>query len=180
MSKEHLIYGLVDPRDGQLRYVGKSCSGMARSRAHLTPTELKESNHKARWIRSLLKENLSPFAIILHLVGAREILAEAEVFWIAYFKAMGCPLTNLSGGGEGGRLGVPHSEETKAKLRARALGRVISEETKSKMSASHKSRPWTPEHRANHAASLKGNQHVKGRHWKVEKRGEPQSTIIPS
>ena len=42
--------------------------------------------------------------------------------------------------------GVPHSEETKAKIREKRAGQVITDDTKRKMSESHKAR-WTEEAR---------------------------------
>ena len=52
MSK-FIIYGLTDPRTGEVRYVGKSTSGMNRPRAHRWPTHMRLNTHTAAWVRKL-------------------------------------------------------------------------------------------------------------------------------
>ena len=131
MSMRCFIYGLIDPRDGQLRYVGKSTSGMKRPRSHVSPTHLsKEHTHKANWLRQLLSLGLKPDIEVLETCSSPEELSEAERFFIAYFRMVGANLTNLTdGGGSSGRRlsaevceriarklrGLPQSEETKKK-----------------------------------------------------------------
>lgn len=97
-----LIYGLVDPRDGLLRYIGKSSLGLERAYAHKRPSYLqKDTSYCGNWIRSLLKNHIKYQVVIIQIFNEKEILDEAERHWIKYFKALGFPLTNLTEGGDG-------------------------------------------------------------------------------
>ncbi len=95
------IYGLVDPIDNQLRYIGKSLNGLKAANRHCTPFELNKRSHKNNWIKSVLKQEYRPVLIIIQEFIESDILSQAEIFWIKYFKAMGCQLTNATLGGEG-------------------------------------------------------------------------------
>jgi len=130
-----LIYGLVDPRDGQLRYVGKTKNKLAkRLNEHLVDPA---HNYRTHWLSSLKAQNLVPNAVILQEFTEPEILCDAEIFWIAYFRKMGCPLTNLTDGGEG-TMGRKVSIETRAKIGSSNKGKVRSPELFAKMSAIRK------------------------------------------
>jgi hypothetical protein len=50
-----LIYAMADPRTEELRYVGKSCSGLRRQRQHLCPSTLqsKPKTYCSAWIKSI-------------------------------------------------------------------------------------------------------------------------------
>jgi hypothetical protein len=103
----------------------------------------KDKNHKGNWVRSLLALGQKPEVVVIQELADKAILAEAETFWIAYFKAMGCSLTNHQRGGAG--FTGEHSEETKRKMSAsrrgkqlgnqNCLGRVLADETRAKISA---------------------------------------------
>ncbi len=116
MTSKFLIYGLVDPRDGQLRYVGKSTSGLERPKAHGHPSVLRKSQgYKANWLRLLKSMDLSHSIVIIQEFEDSEILPVAEIYWISYFKGMGCRLTNMTDGGEG-VSGLKRSKNTKSKM----------------------------------------------------------------
>lgn len=76
---KYIIYGLVDPRSGELRYVGKSCSGLKRPKAHLAPSNLKKATHKNNWIRQLLAAGARPDILVIEETDEAG-LVEAEVF----------------------------------------------------------------------------------------------------
>lgn len=119
------IYALVDPRTSECRYVGKTNRIKKRYYEHC----LKKKNTKtSSWIKSL--HPLLPEIIILESLNANWI--EAECFWIAYMKSLGCKLTNLTTGGEG-TDNLPCSEETKVKLRNHNLGKKHRPESLIKM-----------------------------------------------
>lgn len=104
------IYALIDPRDGTVRYVGKSVDVEQRVKAHLCESG---STKKIRWIQSLKRASLTPEIIILaEGFGSWE---HVEVEWIAHFRRLGHDLTNATEGGEG--LHNP-SQETRAKIAA--------------------------------------------------------------
>lgn len=75
---------------------------------------------------------------IVELCETSEILKEREKYWIAFYNSTDRSIGyNMTEGGDG-TFGRKHSEETKEKIRQKALGRKISEETRKKMSNSHK------------------------------------------
>jgi hypothetical protein len=119
---KYIIYGLIDPFIHQLRYIGKSTTGTQRCGEHLKKSSLNHHTHKDNWILSLLQRGKKPEIEILEVLSGPEFLNEAEKFNIAYFKSLGCNLTNHTEGGEG-TFGYTHREETikilseKAKLR---------------------------------------------------------------
>ncbi len=123
-----IVYGLVDPRDGQLRYVGKSCSGKRRARQHANPTRvIKDFTHKGNWVKGLVAVGLRPEIEVLESVVDSQELDEAERFWIAYYRALGCRLTNLTDGGDG-TPGHKKTVETVGRMRASAYQRWGREE----------------------------------------------------
>lgn len=53
--KKCLIYGLIDPIDKQLRYVGKTTRGKRRFAEHFFPSRYKpKAQHIYRWIDKLV------------------------------------------------------------------------------------------------------------------------------
>lgn len=111
-----IIYALVDPRTGEIRYIGKSSSGVRRPRLHTAPSHLKEERtHKANWVRLLLSLGLKPGIQILEEFSSETDLNDAECFWIAQGRGLGWRLTNATKGGEGA-TGCVISEETRARM----------------------------------------------------------------
>lgn len=117
---KYIIYGLTDPDTQEIRYIGKSTSGMKRPMEHKKPCNLKASSHKINWIKSLISNNKQYGIIILESTETPEELDSREIYWIAEYKARGANLTNGTDGGEG------------------ALGREVSEQTKELMSQKRK------------------------------------------
>ena len=141
VAPKFLVYGLIDPRDGQLRYVGKSTSGLARPRQHVQPAFLKrDRRHKGNWVRSLVALGMRPEVEVLEVHESAETLAEAECFYIAYFRSLGCRLTNLTDGGEG-QVGWTPTVETRAKIAMAHRGTPMSEKTKRSIAAALTGRP---------------------------------------
>jgi hypothetical protein len=159
-----LIYGLVDPRTGHLRYVGKSTSGLRRARMHVLPCTLRQTKntHKGHWVQALVDVGLAPQITVLQEVAGPEDLYELEQGWISYFRGLGCPLTNATDGGPGvfGLKRQPPSAETRAKLSAAAKGRVYGPEVRARFSAGQKARNYSPppETRAKMAAAKRGRK----------------------
>lgn len=149
------VYGLVDPRNGRVRYVGWTTDAEYRLKAHILESE-EGTTHKCQWIRSLLENGLVPELKILEQ-GEGDTWSESERWWIKFYREeVGEVLTNATDGGEG------------------SPGRVISEETRRKMSESKQSawkdseyrdlvvskqnagrRPWTDERRERVRSKLK-------------------------
>ena len=91
------IYGLKDPRDGEIYYVGKSNDPRARLSSHLKDNI---NADKVAWIDGLLALNLRPELVVLENVNADKWQA-AERRWIADGHDYGWPLVNISPGGNG-------------------------------------------------------------------------------
>lgn len=158
-----LVYGLVDPRTTMVRYIGKSESGLARPRQHAYPSNRRKALHSARWIDALVRVGLTYTITVLETCTDRVSLCSAEIWWIAFGRACGWPLTNITSGGEGGRVsplsargiaairdahtGRIKSESELEKIRAAATGVIPNDVTRAKMSASHKNRKHTDESR---------------------------------
>lgn len=116
--RSFLVYGLSDPRDGQLRYVGKTIRGLSRRlRTHLYPRFLREKSHKNHWLRALVALGLKPEIEVLEECGSWETMNEAERFHIAYWRYIGAALTNSTAGGEEGfGRGRTHTKDARRKI----------------------------------------------------------------
>lgn len=114
------IYGLVDPRTQQLRYIGKTVRQPVRRLAtHLWQArKSKRKRHVLAWFSALEAEGLTPEIVEIEVVAPFGDWEEAEQFWIAYFRFVGADLCNLTIGGEGAP-GAVISEARREKLRAR-------------------------------------------------------------
>lgn len=151
-KRHHLIYALIDPRNDAVRYVGKSSSGMQRPAEHWQKSRLEQyrDTHSARWVNQLASLGLVYKTVVLEDHVAPEVLADREIWWIAFARAWGCDLTNVTDGGEG-TLGRVRSAEERAKQSATNN----TPEMKAKLKALAQARWADPEYRAKHAASLK-------------------------
>lgn len=178
MAELHLIYGLVDPRTREIRYVGQSSTGMKRPlQEHLA--------HCLKWERMLVRLGLTKEIVILEEcpVGSDPAfwLDETETFYIRFFRAMGARLTNIADGGTGGatRRGMKNSPAHREALRASNIGRSPTDETRKKIGAGQCGRKHTPEHNAKIGAGLRGkkqseaaktaNSESKISYWKSER-----------
>jgi len=125
LKNRYLIYGLKDPNTGEVRYVGKSEQGSMRWVEHIKPSSLKGDNHKSRWIKGLVDVDQYPEMIVLEILKSKEELFNAEAKWVAHYRNIGAPLTNITDGGDGTN-GYTHTPETKDKIRSRKKGRKLS------------------------------------------------------
>lgn len=119
------IYGLVDPSSGHCRYVGKTKHSLqSRLRAHINDAVRRGGEvPRFRWINKLLGSGVEP--AIIELESSVDDWEEAESFWIAYMRSLGCDLLNATAGGHG-LHGFRHRAETRAKQSAAALRRYQS------------------------------------------------------
>lgn len=135
---QYLVYGLIDPRTRLIRYVGKSSSGLTRPRMHSQPRSLKPKSHKNAWLRGLFASGGTYEIVILETLEDPKALGslcwwragdapennaalnDAECWWIAYGRALGWPLTNLTDGGDGVN-GYKHSKEARTVIGRHSL-----------------------------------------------------------
>jgi DNA-binding XRE family transcriptional regulator len=164
------IYGLIDPRTGLLRYVGKTQRPARRLASHIAYSRKGHHTHACRWIRCLLREGLKPVMQLIEVCEGNG--CPQEIFHIRLARADGCKLTNATGGGEGtgGALYPPErrqamSERSKAmwkqpgmreRLVAAWKGKEHSAESRAKMSAVRKGVPKPEDWKQRVRATLAG------------------------
>jgi len=123
------IYTLADPRNGEVRYIGKTAATLKHRYGQHIYENL--NTHKCNWIKSLKSVGLRPVIEELEKVEDEEWKG-AERFWIESLRQMGCRLTNIDSGGWGG---TARSQHTKNLISAKNSGKIRTEETKRKISA---------------------------------------------
>lgn len=117
------IYGLWDPRDGRLRYIGKTVNPRARFYRHLVDYDRGKITHCSTWVKGILQSGNKPMMEILEEVTP-ETWQEIERDWIAQARTYGLDLVNMVSGGSGGRTpGTPMPEEVKQKISQKLKGR---------------------------------------------------------
>ena len=100
------IYGLVDPRNNKVRYVGKTNNLHSRLLDHIRYAKEGRKSHKCSWIRQVLKDEKNPIIRILE-IATEDNWNTLEQKWIINFD-------NLTNQTKKGKL---HTEEHKANLK---------------------------------------------------------------
>lgn len=163
-----LVYGLVDPRNGELRYIGKSSAGLKRPSRHRLPIGRKGRTHNDNWLRQLWNDgNLVPCIVVLRECNSNVEALAQEIFLIALFREAGFNLTNITAGGEGAG-GYERTEEHRKNLSKALMGHVLSEETKKKIG--HANKNLTPEQKETISKSRIGNKNCVGRTYTEEQK----------
>jgi GIY-YIG catalytic domain/NUMOD3 motif len=177
------IYALVDPRNGEIRYVGKADKPERRWKIHLQHVR-REKSHKNSWLLELLNLGLKPGLETLDEVPS-DCWQIYEESYIRIFRAIGLRMTNTLDGGEGfsggerhprPQLGKKLSPELIAKQVEARKGVIRTPEWCARISAAHKGKPkppWKPgsEDRRRRASELmKGNKFRLGLSPSVETR----------
>lgn len=95
-SKTARIYGMIDPRTQELRYVGRTTKTLEkRLKDHLRDArDLRDNAPRFPWIRELLALVLQPEIFLLEEVPISE-MQECEGYWIGYFRYIGANLLNV-------------------------------------------------------------------------------------
>lgn len=162
------IYGLFDPRNYRLKYIGQAVSPKNRLARHILHARKGVRSYKDNWIRGLLKHGLEPSLEILEEC-IKDNCNDIEKVWIKDCKAIGIKLTNMTKGGNGGdtRKGAPQTEETKRKMSLSKMGNIPWNKGKS----GYKNRPLSEE------AKRKISERQRGKRL-GEKRTEEQKRKI--
>lgn len=162
------IYALSDPMTGEIRYVGKTINLQKRLNSHRA--DRRGKSYKAKWLARILDSGNMPKVDVLETANHHE-WEEAERFWIAYLRFIGCRLTNLETGGSGGKRHAPEviekmrhshtgkviSQEQREKLRRANIGKKASPETRQKMRDARAGKPIPVEQRAKISRTLMGH-----------------------
>lgn len=130
--KSNEVYKITNKVTGKI-YIGITNQGSgARYRHHWYESRIGEPSpiHK-----SMAKYGEENFTLeVIDFAETYEELKEKEKLWIKKFNSNDRKIGyNLTEGGDG-TFGRIHSDETKEKIRQKAIGRKLSEETKKKMS----------------------------------------------
>lgn len=121
-----IVYGLFDPRDGSIFYVGVTTKRLCnRLASHVNDARhLRMAGDRYDRIRAIELSGMRTEIAELETVSAN-VWPEAEQFWIENMRCLGFALTNKSIGGPGA-LGTKQSNETRAARRSAAAGRDMS------------------------------------------------------
>ncbi len=156
LEKKSGIYAIQNKIDGKI-YVGSAINIKYRRYSHLRSLN-NGNHHSVKLQRAWTKYGEDAFVFfVLELVESKDMLIQKEQMWIDRFDAYGPNGYNMVPNA-GTNLGMICSLATKAKIGAKARGRIVSNETKAKMSASApKTRPkLSEEHKKKIAMTLMG------------------------
>ena len=123
-EKYEIVYGLKDPRDGQIRYIGQTIYGWIRPYRHWkTKRHLNDSRKVSAWCRELLALGLEPAVVVLEELHKSDPSKSREAFHISQFDQS--LLLNETKGGVGTR-GLSDRAESirRAKISADRKGKV--------------------------------------------------------
>lgn len=116
--KSAFIYTLTDPRDGKIKYVGKTINIDHRFKSHLWKNK-NDKTIKNHWIQHLIKQGLKPEIETIDIVPECQ-WQFWEQYWICQVKSWGFSLKN----GDNGGLGFDrYNEATKNKIRKTLIGK---------------------------------------------------------
>ena len=135
IQKETIIYGLIDPRTNQCRYIGKTTQKLLKRLQHHIRESKHAKHHRACWIKGLIIDGTTPEIFEIERIAIDENWKEAESFWISYFKFLGQKLVNRTSGGEGVD-GLIHTDKSKKLMSVSHKGKILSKEHKDSISRS--------------------------------------------
>lgn len=90
----YVIYGLQDPRDNAVFYVGMTADVYRRFISHLKCEDNNEEKNKR--IDGMKAQGFVPVLLTLETAHTQEVACKRETYWIQHFAHLGVPLTNIS------------------------------------------------------------------------------------
>jgi hypothetical protein len=101
----YFIYGLIDPDNKEIKYVGLSTTGNGRFFTHWKSVSRNNKTAVKWWLKELKQDRKKIFDVVFleYFDKDSELIDEAEIFWIAYFKGLGANLLNHELGGRATR-----------------------------------------------------------------------------
>lgn len=180
---ETYIYGLIDPRDSCLRYIGKSDNPKRRLKEHKIG---KCRCHRTNWTSKLKALGLEPKISIIDIVPVKD-WEFWEKFYITKYRGLGLKLVNGTEGGDGlhnpteevrrkisnsnkGKKKPPRTKEHCRKISKLKSGRICSIETRQKISQALRERKIKKETRQKLSKLLMGNKRNLGKKASEETR----------
>jgi hypothetical protein len=109
------IYALIDPRDNEIRYIGKTSFPKQRLQGHMS---MQRSKRMKNWIAELRDIGAIPVLSILETCRIDK-WEEKEKHWIAHYRSVSNKLLNICSGGNGI---TAHIKETRD-----AIARIVRE-----------------------------------------------------
>ena len=155
------IYVLIDPRDNQIRYVGKTHTTLGRRLCEHCRTDRIDTSRKGRWIAKLLRMGLRPIIETIQTVDS-ESWQKAEQYWIGYYRDLGCELTNGTLGGDGGNSPTPEAIAKLIQSKTGVTRPPFSDVWKQRMSESHRSRTHC---KRGHEFTTENTRFIHGNRW---------------
>jgi hypothetical protein len=150
IARRVYIYALLDPVNGEIRYVGKSIRPKERLQNHCVE---KSRTWRTNWICAVLATGQRPQLRILEILDRDDDWKQAERDWISNLRDRGARLTNCTSGGDG----VPDlPPEIRARMALTWKGRKHSPETLAKLGAGMRGKHHSDEHRAHMRAVMTG------------------------
>jgi len=87
-----IVYGLVDPRNNELFYIGKSCAGLDKAKRHRRPESLRRGGNeeKCRLIAEIIAAGFTdgPIVIVLEECRSKRQVMERETIAIRAMRHM--------------------------------------------------------------------------------------------
>ena len=116
-TRKWTLYHLIDPRTGEVRYVGITHSDpRKRLNVHVSQARRrKENTHKANWIREVLNDGHRPLMRIIQ-EGSGSGWSTAEIEEIYRQRKLSPRLTNYQDGGSLNNFGKTMPEDTRKKI----------------------------------------------------------------
>lgn len=170
-NKKSGIYTIKNNLDNKL-YIGQSTSITQRWKTH--KYMLKNNKHPNKHLQNACnKDGLDRFEFIILELCEIELLDEKERYWIDFYKSLFREYGyNLESGGS---LNKVYSEESKAKIRAKAKLRGISEETQKKAWAINKAKLSNPENHPMYGKKMSKESREKMAKAKLGRKTGPPS-----
>jgi hypothetical protein len=148
------VYGIQDPFTLELRYIGATKKKLGQRLAgHVYRARVSAPSQQAfrDWICSVLERGARPLIFEIEKLETADELAEAEIFWIAYWRGVGANLTNVAIGGRGVSM---IGRDARLAIAACKIGTKMTPEQRAANAARLKAAWATPEHRERHQAGI--------------------------
>lgn len=87
-----VVYGLVDPRDGEVKYIGITNNLLARFREHMGMHG--GNTRKQAWLQEVMDAHMLPYMVTLEVVKEDDSARERESLWIQAYVDAGKVLLN--------------------------------------------------------------------------------------